>query len=222
MHITSQWLMTELQNDSRPTTPSGPLSLMISIATGRLTRTSMLISSATAWRGAHGECPLATADRGRTGRAKSVLHFDARGSVAKSTHAGIPWLRFIRQRLGSRVHFWPLDGWDIPTGRSAIAEVYPALWSPAFDRQGRTGDQHDAFSIAAWLSRADYNGWGFPARSVQTIHLKRQGNPSGDRSSSFDSLGGQNIQRPLLRRDEPGWKRNDDNREVPTNWDVQG
>ena len=40
---------------------------------------------------------------------------------------GFPWLRFIRQRLGERVHFWPFDGWDIPAGRSAIAEVYPAL-----------------------------------------------------------------------------------------------
>ena len=50
----------------------------------------------------------------RTGRAKSVFHFDVQGSVAKSTYAGIPWLRFIRGRLGSRVHFWPFDGWDIP------------------------------------------------------------------------------------------------------------
>jgi hypothetical protein len=57
--------------------------------------------------------------------------FDVQGSVAKSTHSGIPWLRFIRQRLGPRVHFWPFDGWDIPPGRSAIAEVYPALWSRA-------------------------------------------------------------------------------------------
>ena len=36
----------------------------------------------------------------RAGSAKSVFHFDVQGSVAKSTHAGIPWLRFIRQRLG--------------------------------------------------------------------------------------------------------------------------
>jgi len=78
--------------------------------------------------------------------------------VAKSTHAGIPWLRFIRQRLGARVHFWPFDGWDIPAGRSAIAEVYPALWSRGFAREDRTGDQHDAFSIAAWLSIADRDG----------------------------------------------------------------
>ncbi|MFY9830709.1 MAG: hypothetical protein WAK69_19305, partial [Rhodoplanes sp.] len=44
-----------------------------------------------------------------TGRAKSVFQFDVQGSVAKSTHAGIPWLRCIRQQFGSRVHFWPRD-----------------------------------------------------------------------------------------------------------------
>ena len=50
------------------------------------------------------------------------------------------------------------DGWNIPVGRSASAEVYPALWSRSFAREGRTGDQHDAYSIAAWLSRADRDG----------------------------------------------------------------
>ena len=91
----------------------------------------------------------------RAGSAKSVFHFDVQGSVA---NAGIPWLRFIRERLGARVHFWPFDGWDILAGRSAVAEVYPALWSRSFAKEGRTGDQHDAFCIAAWLSRADRNG----------------------------------------------------------------
>jgi hypothetical protein len=94
----------------------------------------------------------------RSGSAKSVFHFDVQGSVAKSTHAGIPWLRFIRERFGQRVHFWSFDGWDIPAGRSAIAEVYPALWSRSFAREDRNGDQHDAYSIAAWLSRADRDG----------------------------------------------------------------
>ena len=47
---------------------------------------------------------------------------------------------------------------DIPPGKSAIAEVYPALWSRSFAREDRTGDQHDAYSIAAWLSRADRDG----------------------------------------------------------------
>lgn len=94
----------------------------------------------------------------RAGSAKSVFHFDVQGQVAKATHAGIPWLRHIRQRLGDRVHFWPFDGWVIPAGRSAIVEVYPALWSRAFASEGRTGDQHDAFSVAAWLYRADRDG----------------------------------------------------------------
>ncbi len=94
----------------------------------------------------------------RAGGAKSVFHFDVQGQVAKSTHAGIPWLRFIRRELGERVHFWPFDGWDIPQGKSAIAEVYPALWSRNFAREDRTSDQHDAYSIAAWLSRADRDG----------------------------------------------------------------
>ncbi len=94
----------------------------------------------------------------RADGAKSVFHFDVQGQVAKSTHAGIPWLRFIRRELGDRVHFWPFDGWNVPVGRSAIAEVYPALWSRSFAREGRTGDQHDAYSIAARLSRADRDG----------------------------------------------------------------
>ena len=59
------------------------------------------------------------------------------------------------ERLGQRVHFWPFDGWEIPAGRSAVAEVYPALWSRGFAREGRSGDQHDAYSIAGWLYRAD-------------------------------------------------------------------
>jgi len=46
----------------------------------------------------------------------------------------------------------------IPAGRSAIAEVYPALWNRSFAREGRTGDQQDAFCIVAWLSHADRNG----------------------------------------------------------------
>ena len=46
--------------------------------------------------------------RART--AKSVFHFDVQGSVAKSTHAGIPWLRYIRQHGKDRVRFWPFDG----------------------------------------------------------------------------------------------------------------
>jgi hypothetical protein len=94
----------------------------------------------------------------RAGGAKSVFHFDVPGSVAKSTHAGLPWLRFIRRQLGPHVHVWPFDGWDIPADGSAIVEVYPSLWRRGFAPEGRTRDQHDAFCIAARLARADRDG----------------------------------------------------------------
>lgn len=94
----------------------------------------------------------------RVSTAKSVFHFDVPGSVAKSTHAGLPWLRYIRLQLGDRVHFWPFDGWENPELRSTIAEVYPPLWRHAFDREGRSRDQHDAYSVAAWMRNADLDG----------------------------------------------------------------
>ena len=94
----------------------------------------------------------------RAGAAKSVFHFDVQGQVAKSTHAGIPWLRFLRQRLGAHVHFWPFDGWAPPPGRSTLVEVYPSLWRHAFPARGPTGDQGDAYAVAAWLQQADRDG----------------------------------------------------------------
>ncbi len=90
--------------------------------------------------------------------AKSVFHFDVPGSVAKSTHAGLPWLRYLRKRLGNRVHFWPFDGWEIPAGKSVLEEVYPSLWSKSHPREGRTSDQHDAYVAAAWLRQVDTDG----------------------------------------------------------------
>lgn len=94
----------------------------------------------------------------RTVSAKSVFHFDVQGSVAKSTHSGIPWLRYIRQNVKERVHFWPFDGWSVPPNRSVVAEVYPALWSRTFPNEGRTPDQQDAYATAEWLRRADTDG----------------------------------------------------------------
>ena len=56
------------------------------------------------------------------------------------------------------VHFWPLDGWVILRGRSVIAEVYPSLWSRAFEKGERNDHQHDAFSNAEWMRRSDIDG----------------------------------------------------------------
>jgi hypothetical protein len=94
----------------------------------------------------------------RARAAKSVFHFDVQGQVAKSTHAGIPWLRYIRQHVKDGVHFWPFDGWSPPPNRSVVAEVYPALWSRSFPNVGRTSDQQDAYATAEWLRQADGDG----------------------------------------------------------------
>lgn len=94
-----------------------------------------------------------TEERSRS--AKSVFHFDVQGSVAKSTHAGLPWLRYLRRQLGPKLHFWPFDGWEPPSDRSVIAEVYPALWSRTFPTEGRNDHQHDAYSVARWMRETD-------------------------------------------------------------------
>lgn len=91
--------------------------------------------------------------------AQSVFRLQGQGQVGHSTHTGLPWLRYIRNELGANVHFWPFDGWDIPDGCSAIAEVYPALWSQRFSRENRNEHQHDAYSVAGWLSYAIQNGF---------------------------------------------------------------
>lgn len=107
-----------------------------------------------------GEATWKRLTENRTGTAKSVFNFAAKqGNVAYSTHAGLPWLRYIRQKAGSRVHFWPFDGWEIPMGKSVVAEVYPALWNKQLKREsGRSEDQHDAYSVATWLRQVDLNG----------------------------------------------------------------
>jgi hypothetical protein len=90
--------------------------------------------------------------------AKSVFHFDVQGTVAKSTHSGLPWLRYLQLHTAERVHFWPFDGWSTPIGRSVVAEVYPTLWSKSFPQEGRNCHQHDAYSITAWMRQTDSDG----------------------------------------------------------------
>jgi len=94
----------------------------------------------------------------RTRTAKSAFHFDVQGSVAKSSHSGLPWLLYLRERLAGNIHFWPFDGWDIQAGRSVVTEVYPSLWSRSFAREERNADQHDAYSVAEWMRQTDRNG----------------------------------------------------------------
>lgn len=93
-----------------------------------------------------------------TATAKSVFGFGVQGEVATSTHAGLPWLLYLRRQCKRPIHFWPLDGWEIPEGKSVVAEVYPSLWTRRFPRDDRDGDEQAAFAVAAWLQRADQNG----------------------------------------------------------------
>jgi hypothetical protein len=88
--------------------------------------------------------------------AKSALDFDRKqGQVAKSTHAGIPWLAVLRRAFGKTIHFWPFDGWTIPPNKSVIVEVYPAILKHRFPSNGIGPDEHDARSIAAWMADRD-------------------------------------------------------------------
>ena len=91
--------------------------------------------------------------------AKSVFQFDVQGSVAKSTHAGLPWLLRIRNALGKHTHFWPFDGWIPPTGKSVVAEIYPSIFRNRYPRSDRTCDQQDAYSVARWLNHVSRHGF---------------------------------------------------------------
>lgn len=93
-----------------------------------------------------------------TSSAKSVFEFDVQGSVAKSTHAGIPWLKRVRETAGEHVHFWPFGGWLPPEGKSVIAEVYPSIFRNRYGKEGRTSDEHDAYAVARWLSESAARG----------------------------------------------------------------
>jgi len=93
-----------------------------------------------------------------TPTAKSAFGFGVQGEVATSTHAGLPWLLYLRKQCQRPPHFWPFDGWKIPEGKSVVAEVYPALWMRRFPRDGRDGDEQAAYAVSAWLQRADRDG----------------------------------------------------------------
>lgn len=95
-----------------------------------------------------------------TSGAKSVFHFDVQGSVAKSTHAGIPWLQQLRTdpKIKNKTHFWPFDGFDVEPGRSVVAEAWPSIFRRRYPRGERTVDQQDAYALARWMQEMDSRG----------------------------------------------------------------
>jgi hypothetical protein len=88
---------------------------------------------------------------------KSVFHWDIQDSLAKATHAGLPWIDYLR-RAGDRVHFWPFDGWEVKKGRSVIAEVRPARLRHRYRKDGLAAQEQDAYAICRWLQERDQLG----------------------------------------------------------------
>ncbi len=92
-----------------------------------------------------------------TATPRSVFQFDIQDSPGKATHAGIPWIDYLR-RAGDRVHVWPFDGFGLPKGRSVIAEVRPARLRHRYPKEGLSRLDQDAYSICAWLQERDQFG----------------------------------------------------------------
>ena len=90
---------------------------------------------------------------------RSVFHFDVNGQVANSTHAGIPWLLRLREKLGDQIHFWPFDGWTSRPGISVVTEVFPTLWRAQYPSEFSTAHQRDAYAVCRWLQDNTLNHW---------------------------------------------------------------
>ncbi len=88
----------------------------------------------------------------------SVFGFGTRDSRAAATHAGLPWLDYLRRAGEDRVHFWPFDGWEVGPGRSMIAEMRPARLRHRYPGEGLSREEHDAFAICSWLQERDRLG----------------------------------------------------------------
>ena len=88
---------------------------------------------------------------------KSVFHWDIQDSLAKATHAGLPWIDYLR-RGKDRAHFWPFDGWEVKKGKSVLAEIRPARLRHRYRKDGLSAQEQDAYAICAWLQERDQLG----------------------------------------------------------------
>lgn len=92
-----------------------------------------------------------------TASPKSVFHWDIQDSLAKATHAGLPWIDYLR-RAGDRAHFWPFDGWTVKAGKSVVAEIRPARLRHRYRKDGLGEQEQDAYAICRWLQERDQLG----------------------------------------------------------------
>ncbi len=84
-----------------------------------------------------------------------VFHFELQDGLAKATHAGLPWLDYLR-RGAQGVHFWPFDGFEVPPGCSVVAEVRPAPLVHRYPKEGVSKEEAEAYAICAWLQERDH------------------------------------------------------------------
>jgi hypothetical protein len=77
-----------------------------------------------------------------------------------ASNRGIHRQRLIINATNRRsgTHFWPFDGFDVPPGRSVVAEVYPSVFRNRYPREERNGDQQDAYTTSRWLKEMDERG----------------------------------------------------------------
>ncbi|MEY2690250.1 MAG: hypothetical protein RL375_4450 [Pseudomonadota bacterium] len=93
-----------------------------------------------------------------TSSAKSVFDFSGAAVQARATHAGLPWLKQLREQAAQTLHVWPFDGWRPAPGKALLAEVYPAMLRNRYARGQRTAPQQHAYAVARWLADMDGRG----------------------------------------------------------------
>jgi len=107
----------------------------------------------------HRHC-LRLTDRWTSSAMPIFKGWEAKGpTVFFSTHAGIPWLRWLRNEAEGRIHFWPFDGFEIPPEKSVLAEVYPRLFRRRYQWDSNlSDDERDAWLVCQWLKDRDTRG----------------------------------------------------------------
>lgn len=64
-----------------------------------------------------------------------------------------------QKRSRRQSSFLAFDGWEVPDGKSVIAEIYPSIFRNRYPKDDRTADQQDAYSVARWLTECDERGF---------------------------------------------------------------
>jgi hypothetical protein len=115
----------------------------------------------------------------RAGSAKSSVHFSVQGSVTKSTRAGIPWLRFIRERSAPVSISGPSMG---GTSRLGVRPSPRSIQPADVDLRASPRRQDKACGGTACCGRRHREasrpgvGWGFDFDAVTDADLEERCN----------------------------------------------